>query len=157
MKPRFLVCFASACMAAMCVGTGANVRVEHAAGQAVPAATANVASPSVFKGRWLGTTTGPRMVDVVLDVDVKNGQLVAQGALPALGSFGDSINGLAESQGHLTGSFSAIAGSIRFDVVRVGETLDGVLMVTAPLLSGSSGNSRSGVAAVRRAPYFGAA
>ena len=132
MKPRFLACFASACIAAMCFGTGANVCVGQAAGQTVPAATANASSPSMFKGRWLGTTTGPRAMDVVLDVDIKNGQLVAQGALPALGSLGDSINGLAESQGHLTGSFSAIAGSIRFDVVRVGETLDGVLIVTAP-------------------------
>jgi alpha-beta hydrolase superfamily lysophospholipase len=96
--------------------------------QAAPSA----ASPAAFDGLWMGSTTGARPVDVVLGVATTNGKLTAQGALPAFGSLGESINGLTEKDGHLTGSFSAMVGSIRFDVTRAGEALDGVLIATPP-------------------------
>jgi hypothetical protein len=96
--------------------------------QAAPSA----ASPTAFDGLWMGSTTGARPVDVVLGVETTNGKLSAQGALPAFGSLGESINGLAVKDGHLTGSFSAMVGSIRFDVTRTGDALDGVLIATPP-------------------------
>jgi alpha-beta hydrolase superfamily lysophospholipase len=96
--------------------------------QAAPSA----ASPTAFDGLWMGSTTGARPVDVVLGVETTNGKLSAQGALPAFGSLGESIIGIAEKDGHLTGSFSAMVGSIRFDVTRTGDALDGVLIATPP-------------------------
>ena len=104
------------------------VHASHSLFQAAPSA----ASPSAFDGLWMGSTTGARPVDVVLGVETTKGKLTAQGALPAFGSLGESINGLAEKDGHLTGSFSAMVGSIRFDVTRAGDALDGVLIATPP-------------------------
>ena len=101
---------------------------SNALWQAAPSA----ASPTAFDGLWMGSTTGARPVDVVLGVETTNGKLSAQGALPAFGSLGESIIGIAEKDGHLTGSFSAMVGSIRFDVTRTGDALDGVLIATPP-------------------------
>lgn len=96
--------------------------------QAAPSA----ASSTAFDGLWMGSTTGARPIDMVLGVETTNGKLSAQGALPAFGSLGESINGIAEKDGHLTGSFSAMVGSVRFDVTRTGDALHGVLIATPP-------------------------
>jgi hypothetical protein len=113
---------------ALFVRLGPAAHASHPLRQAAP----STASPSAFDGLWMGSTTGARPVDVVLGVETTNGKLTAQGALPAFGSLGESINGLAEKDGHLTGSFSAMVGSIRFDVTRAGDALDGVLIATPP-------------------------
>jgi alpha-beta hydrolase superfamily lysophospholipase len=107
---------------------GPTVHASNPLWQAAPSA----ASPTAFDGLWMGSTTGARPVDVVLGVETTNGKLSAQGALPAFGSLGESIIGIAEKDGHLTGSFSAMVGSIRFDVTRTGDALDGVLIATPP-------------------------
>lgn len=113
---------------ALFVHRGPTVHASNPLWQAAPSA----ASPAAFDGLWMGSTTGARPVDVVLGVETTNGKLSAQGALPAFGSLGESINGIAEKDGHLTGSFSAMVGSIRFDVTRSGDSLDGVLIATPP-------------------------
>jgi len=132
MKNRVTLPVTSACIAAVCFAVGALAQTVHAAAQTAPVAPSTPSSSLAFEGLWLGTTTGARPVDVILGVETKNGQLTAQGALPAFGSLGDAINGLAEKDGHLTGGFSAMVGSVKFDVTRVGDALDGVLLATAP-------------------------
>ena len=113
---------------ALFVRGASAVHALHPLWQAIPSA----ASPTAFDGLWMGSTTGARPLDVVLGVETTNGKLSAQGALPAFGSLGESIIGIAEKDGHLIGSFSAMVGSIRFDVTRAGDALDGVLIATPP-------------------------
>ncbi len=106
-----------------------------AAPQAAGAAIAPHADKSPFEGLWIGTTTSPRQLDVVLAVRADGaapGGLVAQATVPAFGSMSDAVGGLELKDGHLKGAITPMVGSIAFDLVAVDGALEGKLLATAP-------------------------
>ena len=106
---------AAMCAALLCLAAGPT----HADG-------------SAFEGVWIGATTGERVVDLVLAVETKDGKLVGQAAIPAFGTLGDPVPDLAEKDGHLTGTISAMVGTMKFNVSRAGESADGTLSALPP-------------------------
>ena len=98
MQQTLIFRLTAVCVTAMFVLGEPVVHASHSLFQAAPSA----ASSNAFDGLWMGSTTGARPVDVVLGVETTNGKLSAHGALPAFGSLGESINGIAEKDGHLT-------------------------------------------------------
>jgi pimeloyl-ACP methyl ester carboxylesterase len=90
------------------------------------------AEGSAFEGVWIGATTGERVVDLVLVVETKDGKLIGQAALPSFGTLGDPVPDLAEKDGHLTGTISAMVGTMKFNLARAGEAADGTLSALPP-------------------------
>jgi pimeloyl-ACP methyl ester carboxylesterase len=90
------------------------------------------AEGSAFEGVWIGATTGERVVDLVLVVETKDGKLIGQAALPSFGTLGDPVPDLAEKDGHLTGTISAMVGTMKFNLTRAGEAADGMLSALPP-------------------------
>ena len=84
------------------------------------------AEGSAFEGVWIGATTGERVVDLVLVVETKDGKLIGQAALPSFGTLGDPVPDLAEKDGHLTGTISAMVGTMKFNLTRAGEAAEEV-------------------------------
>lgn len=111
----FLASCAAMCAALWCVAAG-PARAEG----------------SAFEGVWIGATTGERVVDLVLVVETKDGKLIGQAALPSFGTLGDPVPDLAEKDGHLTGTISAMVGTMKFNVSRAGEAADGMLSALPP-------------------------
>ena len=106
---------AAMCAALLCVAAG-------------PARTEG----SAFEGVWIGATTGERVVDLVLVVETKDGKLIGQAALPSFGMLGDPVPDLAEKDGRLTGTISAMVGTMKFNLTRAGEAADGMLSALPP-------------------------
>lgn len=111
----FLASCAAMCAALWCVAAG-PARAEG----------------SAFEGVWIGATTGERVVDLVLVVETKDGKLIGQAALPSFGTLGDPVPDLAEKDGRLTGTISAMVGTMKFNVSRAGEAADGMLSALPP-------------------------
>ncbi len=111
----FLASCAAMCAVLWCVAAG-SARAEG----------------SAFEGVWIGATTGERVVDLVLVVETKDGKLIGQAALPSFGTLGDPVPDLAEKDGHLTGTISAMVGTMKFNVSRAGEAADGMLSALPP-------------------------
>jgi len=111
----FLASCAAMCAALLCVAAG-PARAEG----------------SAFEGVWIGATTGERVVDLVLVVETKDGKLIGQAALPSFGTLGDPVPDLAEKDGRLTGTISAMVGTMKFNVSRSGEAADGMLSALPP-------------------------
>jgi len=111
----FLASCAAMCAALLCVAAG-PARAEG----------------SAFEGVWIGATTGERVVDLVLVVETKDGKLIGQAALPSFGTLGDPVPDLAEKDGRLTGTISAMVGTMKFNLTRAGEAADGMLSALPP-------------------------
>jgi fermentation-respiration switch protein FrsA (DUF1100 family) len=81
---------------------------------------------------WLGTATGPRPVDLILVVERKDGELVAQSAMPGFGSLGDDVADLRVTAGTLTAALPTMVGQMRIELALLDGALDGVLLATPP-------------------------
>ena len=96
------------------------------------ASAASAALPDGADGWWIGVARGNRDVDVVLRLARAGGVLRGDVAIPALGVLGSDIADLREDAGRLTGSVTAMSGSVRIDLRPAPGSLDGMLLATPP-------------------------